>query len=319
MHNHDLKPCGTPQSHVFPRRTGADARTLPIPHPKNSPPHHVPAALFDSCHHVRFLIATLLGLALALSAACAPDSQTSSSLPGFANALFEAPAAPSGWAIHLARVDPSTAAGRLEATRALPGLGDAYLLDRGGSLFIAIGRYDDPRSDRAQREFNRVRALEVSGRRPFAGAFMLPPPPPPVTDPLDLRSARRGNDLNTIYALQIEAHVPESSGRSGDRAWAQAKATSERRVRELRESGEDAYYFHGEAKRISIVAVGVFGIRDLDTSVSPPIESQRLRDTRARFPTSKLNGQPAVQLIRGPSGRPVEAEQPSFLIEIPTS
>lgn len=218
------------------------------------------------------------------------------------------------WVIHLAKVSPSTAESRLSVIRGLDGFEDAYLIERSSGLFVGLGAFDDPTSDRAQRVFERVRSFEVGGQRPFRRAFMLPPEAAEAAsrDEADLRSVRARYGASALYTLQIGLYGPKDN----DAQDAAAREAAEQAARSLREEGERAFYLHGP--NYSMVMVGVFGPSDYDASVDPPLESRALRELRARYPHNLLNGQGIRNTLRGRDGRPVEIIQPSVLVEIPS-
>lgn len=181
---------------------------------------------------------------------------------------------------------------------------------------IVYGRYADPMSPRAREDAQRIRAIEVDGRLPFAGAVLVrESDPKPTSSRLaryDLRNAKNLFGDEAFYTLQIGVYGRED-GRAPSREDLQSfRESAEEAVEALRRAGDEAFFYHGN--RSSMVTVGVFGPDDLDATVVPEIESGRLRAVRAKHPHNLLNGLGVKEKRRGSKEGSMQA---SRLVVIP--
>lgn len=228
---------------------------------------------------------------------------------------------PEGWTIVLASVPGgvrSFGEQQAELIRTRGKLPDAFLAERGGKLFVALGGYADPSSPEAKKTLERVQKTEVNGTRPYAFAFFAPPSGAGArgSNPafnLDRAKAAFGPDA--LYTLQVGIYGRADGQTPTPEELDLFRETAERAVRELRAEGELAFYHHGRTR--STVTVGVFGPDDHDPSVRPAIESARLEQTRERHPFNLLNGQGIRERVRGSDGAARESMQKSFLVAIP--
>lgn len=271
--------------------------------PRLRPPDATFAAQTTRFSLFLLLIAALL--ALATDPAAAQSRRNQSPPPKNDNNLVTG-----GWVIVLELV-PGEDAERAARERIGPisstlSRTDISLQKRKNGVAIVLGRYDSPQSPRAQADLERVRNTVVSGRRPYAGAFLMPPPQendPGRIPELNLANASRLFGKDALYTLQIGVY--ESPDKNT------AKRAAEQAALALRSEGELAFYYHGPNR--SMVTVGVFGDRDIDDQrayVSPA-----LRILRERYPLNLLNGQ--YPIIEKRPGQP-DVKQPSTLVNIPT-
>jgi len=184
---------------------------------------------------------------------------------------------------------------------------------------VVLGRYTTPADPRAQRDLKRVRETEVDGGTPFAGAF-VGPPPPPRPDQLGAYDLRRVAlaQPNAAYSLQIGIYrLTDQSAAPTPEERRELHRAAEAAVRDLRAEGVEAFYQHGPGG--SNVAVGLFTEEEHRlTPGRPPIESDRLKRMRERFPHLLLNGQGQRRIVRTPTGQAVERPlEPSVLVRVP--
>lgn len=232
-----------------------------------------------------------------------------------------APRADDAWVIVLATLPEgadSLAGSMLERVRTRDGIRGARLATRSGRTMIVAGAYDGPGDGRAVRDLERYHAIEVDGRRPYARAFIAPPPPEALagSDPAhDLRTVKaRFGDL-ADYTLQIGVYGRIENTPVSAEERRVFREAAEAAVRELRAQGERAFYYH--APNLSMVTVGVFGSSDFDPSTMPPMESERLKALRAKYPHNLLNGKGIRQTETTDTGQRVTRLQPSVLVGIP--
>lgn len=215
------------------------------------------------------------------------------------------------------RLRPDVALERVASAVDMPGV---RLMEQKGDRppLIVVGRYADPDGDEAQRDLRKVRALKVDGRTPFTGAVLVAEVDSAPTDTRlarhDLRQAKKLTGEEATYTLQIGVYAREDERRPSAADLASFREAAEDAVTRLRREGEEAYFYHGPNG--SMVTVGVFNDDDIDTSVVPPIESNRLENTRRRHPNNLLNGR-GVRELRGDGGRGDPRLQPSRLVLIP--
>lgn len=169
--------------------------------------------------------------------------------------------------------------------------------ERGEATVIAYGRYSDPRSDRALRDLERLKAVEVEGAWPFEDAVITPPAYAGLGEhpEYDLRRARE-NFPGAAYTLQIGFYgVPgRLLSQLPDKDQEEIRRTGEQAVVNLRREGELAFYFHGPTG--TTVTVGIFAAEDID--LARQYESLEVRALRERFPHNLVNGKELRQRIR---------------------
>lgn len=228
--------------------------------------------------------------------------------PTSGSAALDGPAE-SGWSIALGAFSGEGHRQRAEAAlariRSELGLREARLQARDTGTAIVMGRYEGPGSREAQRDLARVRAVEVDGLRPFAGAFLSPAPrrENPGSNPAhNLANARREFGASARYTLQIGVYESPDV--------AESRRAAERAAAELRREGEPAFYYHGDSR--SMVTVGAFSERD--AGARDGVASPVLLELQRRHPYNLMNGNRTI-VERGGDG--VERTQKSFLVEIP--
>lgn len=209
-----------------------------------------------------------------------------------------------------------TAALALEKVRRQGGLAEAYVERRGESVVVAYGRYDSPLSRAAQEDLARVRAMEVDGERPFAGAVLAPPPMEGLRGSIpeyDLAGVRESLNAGRakLYTLQIGVYATDDGREPSSSELTRIRRAAEAAAVALRREGEEAYYFHGP--RRSMVTIGVFAEQEIPAS-GRPMGSMRLREAQRKHPHNLVNGQGAMVRTAGQrEGR----LQESRVVEIP--
>ncbi|MEM1186033.1 MAG: hypothetical protein AAGI53_13665 [Planctomycetota bacterium] len=214
-----------------------------------------------------------------------------------------------------ARADPNSFLERLASGTGVRGI---EVGERGGSTLLLFGRYGSPEASDAKRDMARLRAVEVNGARPFAGAFFLPPDIEAARGrnaAYDLRNARARFGSEAIYSLHVGVYARGDGRPASPEDLLAFQEAAEEAVEQLRAEGQPAFYYHGPTS--SSVTVGVFGTPDHDATVNPPLESRRLREAREAFPHALLNGRGVKQRARDSRGRVVEQLQGSYLVTLP--
>lgn len=198
----------------------------------------------------------------------------------------------------------------LARLRQLPGLKDAFVLDRGPRIVVCVGKVASPATAEAEALLERVRKIRDEGTTPFAHAFFIPPSDAAASD-LDLRSAPTLYGKDAIYTLQIGAYGRTDNRAPTERDIIEARKSAEDAAADLRRQGELAFYYHGPS--MSMVTVGVFGERDIKDSFS-----LELLSLMERFPHNLVNGQGVTQTVMTTDGKEEQILQPSFPVLIPT-
>lgn len=269
-------------------------------------------------------VAVLNPTPAALAEPATPAKATARNAPAPAPAPTTAPTPDAqrdaAWTVVLAAFRGTDALAQAQAAlpkvRAVAGLEDAFLTQRGPAVFIGLGRFADPAEPDAQALLQRVRAIDVQGERPFAQSFFAPPqrPAPAGAPPgaggaagrpeFNLANARQQFGPRAELTLQVGVYGRDDLERPTDADLAESRALAEAAVQTLRREGELAFYYHGP--RRSMVTVGIFSERDLKDQ-HPGID--RLKRL---FPHNLYNGQ-GVRLRRGtpaPGGGPDQPAAP---------
>ncbi|MBY0308380.1 MAG: SPOR domain-containing protein [Phycisphaerales bacterium] len=237
------------------------------------------------------------------------------------------------WSIVLAafRGEPATqrenAAAMLEHIAGQKELAGAFTEQRGGgkSTVVAVGRFADPSSEEAQARLNRVRAIAVDGKKPYAGAFLAPPG--------ELTNLGQRPEFNLVrdkeqfgeraaYSLQVAAFgrmdILDGQRRNPtEDELKEARRTAEEAAATLRQEGELAFFYHGP--RYSSVTIGVWDDADFGRKGDPQTgeparpENPDLAALRKRFPNNLYNG--AGVKVKTKAGD--EQLQPSVMVRIP--
>lgn len=224
-----------------------------------------------------------------------------------------------GWSIVLARVSSGgmdRAGEMLRAAQDAARLDGAYIDQRPDGLVIAYGDYL-ANDEKAQRDLERVRKIEIGGSRPYAGAIIVPPSSEELrgSNPAyDLRTVKRRYGKQAVYTLQIGVYGRADYQAPSAEDLASFRRAAEEAVRDLRANGETAFYYHAPAR--SMVTVGVFGEKDFDSTTLPPYQSLKLKAAREKFPHNLLNGAGINETVRMESGK-VTRLQSSQLVAIP--
>jgi hypothetical protein len=177
---------------------------------------------------------------------------------------------------------------------------------------VLRGHYPDPNVERAQSDLRQVRMAQVDGLRPYENVDV-------VSLRLGVDSALAKFDLkqfagHALYSLQVAA-FDEAYGENFRQA-------AEDYMRELRDAGEEAYFYH--APEMSMVTIGIFSNEDLplrkvkrqmpDGQISEFKQTAygpRILEIQQRHPHNIFNGYTVSEKL--PSG---VRDQPSMVIAI---
>lgn len=218
-----------------------------------------------------------------------------------------------GWAIQMRRFSGPRRHERAiavsEYLRLEAGMNDVWMRDEGDETVVYRGRYATEDDPFAQADLQAARALNTLEYGSFSQAQLttLSPSLSPA-GPMDLRRyAGTG-----MYSLQVAFFDPAGGP--------QFREAAEQYAQQLREKGEQAFFYHGPT--MSVVTVGLFSQQDIETLQLPgpggvPIITQRygprVRELQQRFPENLGNGMTVVE--KDEQGK--ERNQPSFLVPVP--
>ena len=208
------------------------------------------------------------------------------------------------WTIVLATF-PSEAGGRAAAGNMMrqlqtlsPQLGELWVHSTGRGAMVASGRYKSAVDPDAQAALQRIKAIEIQGQPAFARAMLTRVkvrPVGPGTHPLSLMSVRlRYPNLNPLYTLEVGIWGDFESGQLTIK---QIHARAEAQTRELRNRGFEAFFYHDDDKRMSMVTVGVFDSSAIDPRSG--MYGPALQSLMDKFPAHLVNGETLLEPIDG--------------------
>ena len=223
-----------------------------------------------------------------------------------------------GWAVVIAAFRgedrESAAAKALAQVRSEGGIPEAYAARRREATVIAVGDFASPDDDRAKQELSRIQKLEINGNRPFASAMLAPPLDFKMVGSMpqyNLVKAKQLFGAQALYTLQVAAYGRLDLDRPTEKDLVEARAAAEQAAANLRQEGEQAWYYHGPS--MSMVCVGTFDQTDFDPQL-PNLKSTKLRETQKRHPYNLYNG---AGLKVKHKGERTQTMQASSLVEIP--
>lgn len=223
-----------------------------------------------------------------------------------------------GWTIVLTKIgsgDMARAQQLLRVIQEETPLRQAFIDERSDGMVIAYGNYLG--REAAEKDLVRVRGTEMMGTKPFESAIVRPPSGDALmgSNPaFDLRTVKKRYGKQAVYTLQVGVYGRNDYQTPSQEELAAYRQAAEKAVRDLRNQGETAFYYHSPAR--SMVTVGVFGEKDFDSTVYPAYQSPRLKAVRDKFPNNLLNGQGIQETRRTESGID-KRMQSSQLVAIP--
>jgi hypothetical protein len=205
----------------------------------------------------------------------------------------------------------------LDRVRSDGGLPQAFVEETPRQVMVLYGRYSGPDSPRAQADLRRIKAIEMDGSHPFAGAALRPPLGADIggAAEYDLRRAREYYGPDVRYTLQVAIYGREDNRAPSAPELAELRRAAERAVLELRREGEPAFYFHGPYR--STVTVGALSEEEafvvVDRERGVKHQSPLVEALMARHPHNLVNG----SAVRERVGRDGWRLQRSRLVAIP--
>ena len=208
------------------------------------------------------------------------------------------------WAIVLATF-PSEAGALAAANNMMrqlqtlaPQLGELWVHSTDNGAMVVSGRYDSAESPDAQAALHRIKAVQIQGQPAFTRAMLTRVKVRPVglgTHPLSLMSVRlRYPNLDPLYTLEVGIWGDFESGKLTIK---EIHEKAETQTRELRSQGFDAYFYHDDDKRLSVVTVGVFDRTAIDPRSG--MYGPGLQSLMDKFPAHLVNGETLLEPIDG--------------------
>lgn len=194
---------------------------------------------------------------------------------------------------------------RLRHTQALP---DLWIKQVGEQFHVMRGRYSNRNTLPAMRDLEQTRMVPIDSQQRFQSIELARLST--MTVNVDSLDARQHRDRSS-YSLQV-AVFDLSSPKASRRA-------AERKAAELRKSGHNAFYYHGQSR--SMVTVGLFSDKDrVPVKTILPSGKQvyqytygpRIKELQEDFPHNLVNGKLHYEQLPGGTNRP----QASSLIHI---
>ncbi len=179
-----------------------------------------------------------------------------------------------------------------------PDLGELWVHSTGRGAMVVSGRYDGAGNPDAQAALHRIKAVQIQGQPAFARAMLTRVkvrPLGPGMHPFSLMSVRlRYPNLDPLYTLEVGIWGDFESGQLTIK---QIHAEAEAQTRELRNRGFEAYFYHDDDKRLSVVSVGVFDHTAIDPRSG--MYGPRLQSLMDKFPAHLVNGETLLEPIDG--------------------
>lgn len=194
------------------------------------------------------------------------------------------------------------AAIRASAIERQLGRSDVRVRDKRDASVILLGSYAGPDDRDAKRDLAWVHGLEIDGRRPWQMAYLSPPSARSLGDPneANLAFARDFFGVEAEFTLQVGVYQSPNTS--------EARRAAEQAAQQLRDQGEEAFYYHGPSW--SSVTIGLFGPGDYDEGRGEVLNGEIL-ELQARYPQNLLNGQYPIKDKN--TGKP----QKSLLVHVP--
>ncbi len=216
---------------------------------------------------------------------------------------YRDPAGGQGWSIRVIEVKGDERYGQAQAIaqqlRERAGLADLWIEDKDDTVSVYHGRFTTATDPAIRPVLSKIQKLSIDKEAPFADARLVPllGDGKVIADPFDLRQ------FTGYYSLQIGFYDENFDG--------DFRAAAEQAVRNLREDGEDAYYYHGPFR--SIITIGVFSYEQAFVSAGThDTYAPAIRELQRTYEYNLGNG---VTLIQKQDGK-VIGEQKSSLIRV---
>lgn len=207
-----------------------------------------------------------------------------------------------------------------QITAALPQLRAAEVRSTERGSMLIFGRYPAADDTRAKSDLEQIKETTFNDLPVFARAFLSPLPRQQTTtartsSPFDLMRVREQYpNVHPLYTLQVALW---SDFDSGAMSLPEVRRRAEEYAQQLRQQGFDAYVYHDDVAKHSLVTVGLFNRTAVDASTGE--FSPEVRNLMRRFPHHLVNGEELHEPIS--RHRPSDGTRPqrTFLVIVPRS
>lgn len=197
---------------------------------------------------------------------------------------------------------------------------DVFIVTEQEASTLYWGRFNKPED--AYSRLQAARQLRTPKGFPFQGAYIAPMPGGPVGKPeYDLQNAPG------MYTIVVECYCdnpdygkPGTADNKGPTIVGR-RAIAAKRVEELRQSGEEAYYYHGPVN--SIVTIGAFPESSVvyskdGAALQPQVADLRIQRVLSRHPLLFTNGnETSIAVPDMNTGKARWVDRPSYIARIP--
>ncbi|MCH8824825.1 MAG: hypothetical protein IH984_15115 [Planctomycetes bacterium] len=183
-----------------------------------------------------------------------------------------------------------------------------------GSM-VVFGSFDSATDSDAQAAKELVQQTKIQGRIAFPRAMLrrLRTNEASTLHPHNLLSARRAHPkTNQLYTLQVAMWGDFESGKL---TLKHIRSKAQTYTSKLRAQGYEAYFYHDDDKRLSMVTIGVFDHRVIDHQSG--ILSSEVQELLRKFPNHLVNGEVLEEPIDMRNMSKGKKIQSPHLVEIP--
>ncbi len=215
------------------------------------------------------------------------------------------PASQEFWAIRLASfagLDQQNQAQQLIEELNRINVNDVWMTDEDGYTHVNRGKFNDPTKPDVQSALRQSRMLKVGNDRPFTAARLVAARPAMEVTASDM-DLKRYRDQG-LYSLQVAVY--------DDTAGPNYQQLAEQAAANLRQDGDQAFFYHGKFR--SMITVGLFTYDQawLKRMNVGDTYSQQVLKLQEKYPFNLFNGRTVIEKVSGQKVR----EQPSFLVQV---
>jgi hypothetical protein len=193
-------------------------------------------------------------------------------------------------------------------------LGAARVHTTSSGSMVIYGAWDDPQAPAAQAALDWIKSIRLRDRPVFPRAMLTR---------INVRYAQkqfRAGELMSVrlryprvdplYTLQVAVWSDFGSGRL---SLEEIRRRAEAYARELRARGYDAFFYHDDDQRLSMVTVGLFDHTAIDPESG--LYSEEVERLLTEFPEHLVNGEPLYEPVApGTSERARRIQKPRLVL-----
>ncbi len=183
------------------------------------------------------------------------------------------------------------------------------------SSMVVYGKFDNATNSDAQAAKNLVKQTRIRDRIAFPKAFLsrIRTNAASTFHPHNLLSARRKYpNTKLLYTLQVAMW---GDFESGELTLKQIRSRAQAYTAKLRAQGHEAYFYHDDDNRLSMVTIGILDHRVIDHQSG--ILSSEVKELLRQFPNHLVNGEILYELQDPRDRNKGKKAQSPHLVEIP--